>query len=292
MRASTTFAALAAVLALATPAAAQDANPEDDAANWRAVAPENLLLLETPGGTVTIELNPAFAPQTAEQMRTLARTGHYDEGASFYRVIGNFVAQGGICIGPDCEGDDGAPELPREYEREIGEDIEFTPLGNADLFAQEAGHIGGFAAGRDDDTVWLLHCIGAMAMARNNNPDSGSSHFYIINGQAPRHLDRNLTVFGRVIGGMDHVQAVNHAAPGNASGVIPDAGDRTPIISLTLASELPEEEQPRWEVMRTDSQAFADLKTSKRVRDGEFWFRKPPETVDICTLTVPARRVD
>lgn len=289
MRPSTLFIAAAALAA--APAAARDTAPEDDSAAWRAVAPKNLLLLELPEGDVAVELAPQFAPEAAAQMRALARSGHYDEGASFYRVIDNFVAQGGVCIGENCEGDDGAPALPAEYERAIG-DLTFTPLGNADLFAPEAGHIGGFAAGRDGDTVWPLHCYGAMAMARDNPPSAGSSHFYIVNGQAPRHLDRNLTVFGRVIDGMDLVQAVTHAEPDNPAGVIPEVRTRTPILSVKLASELPEDERPSYEVMRTDSAAFEALKTSKRVRDGEFWLRKPPEIVDICTLVVPVRQTD
>ncbi len=279
---------IAAAALIAAPAFAQDAAPEPDSAAWRAVPPENLLLIELPDGEVAIELAPQFAPEAAAQMRELARSGHYDEGASFYRVIDNFVAQGGICIGPECEGDDGAPALPQEYERPLGE-LTFTPLGNADLFAKEAGHIGGFAAGREDDTVWPLHCYGAMAMARDNPPSAGSSHFYIINGQAPRHLDRNLTVFGRVIDGMALVQAVAHADPANPTRVITGDKTRTPILSVKLASELPEGERPSFEVMRTDSAAFEAFKTSKRVRDGEFWLRKPPEILDICTVVVPVR---
>src|SRR5690606_39743658 len=57
--------------------------------------------------------------------------------------------------------------------------------------------------------VWLTHCPGIVAMARNNEPDTGSTDFYIVIGQAPRYLDRNLTIFGRVIDGMEVVQRIH-----------------------------------------------------------------------------------
>jgi len=283
-----TALALAAALT-----AHQDAAPEDDSADWRAIEPENLLLIEMEGGTIAIELAEAFAPRTVEQMRNLARSGHYNEGASFYRVIENFVTQGGVLREVESEDedayDDGVPTVPAEYERDLG-DLTFTPLGDPDLHAEQAGHVNGFQAAREGETVWLMHCYGAVAMARGNDPDSGSSHFYVINGHAPRYLDRNLTVWGRVIDGMGLVHQVHHGDRAVGGGVIPEVEDRTPILSVSLASEWPEDERPGFEVMRTDSEAFEDVKETLRDRTGEFWVVKERKAIEACRAPAPVRR--
>ena len=192
------------------------AAPEPD---WRPIAPENLLLIETEKGTITVELNPDFAPEHVERMRKLA-FGGIMHGQRFYRVIDGFVAQGGF--------EDEAlmvdwPTLTNENERVYG-GAGFVPLGNDDLFAPETGHIDGFPVGRSEElqTEWLLHCPGAMAMARDTDPDSGSTEFYIVL-DAQRYLDRNLTVFGRVIDGMEHVQAMKRGKREVESGRKPSA---------------------------------------------------------------------
>ena len=182
---------------IAPPAAEADTEPVS-----REVLAENLILLETSYGTIALELNPDFAPNHAAQFRGLARDGAYN-GARFYRVIDAFVAQGGL---QDDALIEQYPTLQNENDRPIS-DAAFVPLGNADLFAPEVGHIDGFAVGRSAElgTEWLLHCPGALAMARDTDPDSGSTEFYIVL-DAQRYLDRNLTVFGRVIDGMQYVQ--------------------------------------------------------------------------------------
>lgn len=273
------------------PAFAQETmvEPAADAVDtgWRMIAPENLMLIETGKGMVTIELNPDFAPAHAERMRELAASGEY-EGEQFYRVIEGFVAQAGLF-------DDSKilrwAMIENENDRPYGGEG-FVPLGNDDLFAAEVGHIGGFAVGRDEalGQEWLLHCPGAVALARNADPDSGGTEIYIVL-DAQRYLDRNLTVFGRVIDGMEYVQAFKRGDRAIQNGIIqaPEKGEE--ILALTIASDLPEDERPRWRTMTSDGAPFAEHKRSLRVRDDPFFYRKPPEVLDICGFKTPAERV-
>lgn len=254
--------------------------------DWRAIAPENLLLMDTVHGRVTIELNSDFAPGHSDQFRTLSQQGVYN-GSRFYRVIDGFVAQGGL---EDEDVIATHPTLKNENDRQISDSI-FVELGNADLFAPVVGHIDGFAVGRSESLgkEWLLHCPGALAMARDNDPDSGGTEFYIVL-DAQRYLDRNLTVFGRVIEGMQYVQKMKRGDRAVASGVIqaPDKGDE--ILAITVASDLPESERPVYSVMTSASNAFEDAKTAKRVRNEDFFYRKPPEVLDICGFEVPIKK--
>lgn len=266
----------------ASPATAETT---DDA--YRPVAAENLLLITTEHGDIAIELNPSFAPKHVAQFQTLVSDGVYN-GERFYRVIDGFVAQGGLQEDILIDVYD---TVKNENDRPLS-DANFVALGNSDLFAPQVGHIDGFAVGRSPDlgTEWLLHCPGALAMARDNDPDSGSTEFYIVLG-AQRYLDRNLTVFGRVIDGMEHVQALKRGDRAIESGVIqaPDVGDA--ILSMRLASDMPAEQRPAYAVMRMPSPAFEAAKTAKRVREEDFFYRKPPEILDICNFEVPVKRV-
>ena len=285
----------ALALTLATACQAQEAlelELSDDeiasalAPDWRDVAPENLVLIETEYGDIVVELNPDFAPNHAAQFRQLVRDDVYN-GIRFYRVIDTFVAQGGL---QDDAAIDAFPTLINENDRPLS-DAAFVELGNADLFAPLVGHIDGFAAGRSETlgTEWLLHCPGALAMARDVDPDSGSTEFYIVL-DAQRYLDRNLTIFGRVIDGMQYVQKLKRGVRAIENGVIqaPDQGDE--ILSMTLADDMAPAIRPNYQVQAMPSQAFEAAKTAKRVREAEFFYRKPPEVLDICGFEVPVRK--
>ncbi|MGB3626848.1 MAG: peptidylprolyl isomerase [Henriciella sp.] len=267
---------------------AQETEAVEVLPEWRAIPAENLLLIETEHGMITVELNPAFAPNHVERIRKLAFAGIM-HGNRFYRVIDGFVAQGGF---QDETAILDWPNLENENDRGYSSG-RFTPLGNKDLFAPEVGHIAGFPVGRSElmGREWLLHCPGAIAMARDTDPDSGSTEFYIVL-DAQRYLDRNLTVFGRVIDGMEHVQALKRGRREIENGVIqaPEVGDE--ILSFRIAADLADDAQPKWEAMVTGSQAFEEFKRSKRVRSEEFFYRKPPEVLDICSFSTPVRRVD
>lgn len=256
------------------------------APDWRDVSPENLILVETVYGDIVIELNTDFAPNHAAQFRQLVQDDVYN-GIRFYRVIEAFVAQGGL---QDEAVIEQYPTLKNENDRPIS-GAAFVPLGNADLFAPLVGHIDGFAVGRSETlgSEWLLHCPGALAMARDTDPDSGSTEFYIVL-DAQRYLDRNLTVFGRVIDGMQYVQKLKRGVRAIESGVIqaPEVGDE--IMSMTLAADMDPAIRPAYQVQAMPTQAFEDAKSEKRVREEDFFYRKPPEMLDICGFEVPVRK--
>lgn len=254
---------------------------------WRTPPAENLVYIDTPDGRVVVELNPTFAPKTVAQFKRLVREKFYD-GLRFYRVINGFVAQGGD--GSDVDGELTHPALPAEFERPYSDELDFVPAQKDDLFAAETGFIDGFAAARDADSkkTWLTHCPGVIAMARGNEPDTGSTDFYIVIGQAPRYLDRNLTIFGRVLKGMDVVQQIKRG-PSDANGMIDEANDQTQITAAVVAADLPESERVPVQVMHSTHPAFAELLNNRRHRTHEFFHHTPAAVLDACQVPVPVR---
>jgi peptidylprolyl isomerase len=254
---------------------------------WREVDPQNLVFMDLFEGQVVIELNPTFAPKTVQQFRQLVQDRFY-EGLSFYRVIDGFVAQGGD--GSDLGERSNIPLIEAEFEREWSEDFVYMPAQKPDFFAPDTGFIDGFAVGRDPDqgTAWLTHCPGVIAMARNDGADSSRTDFYIVIGQAPRYLDRNMNVFGRVIHGMDVVQRVRRGAAAD-NGIISDDTASSRIRSIRLAGEVPEEERLQAFVLDTSSKGFADLLRDRRERRQRFFHRKPPQVLDVCQVPMAGR---
>ena len=207
---------------------------------WNAMEPDNTVYLELQEGTVVIELNPMFAPKTVKQFRDLVGRGFYD-GLLFYRVIDGFVAQGGD--GSDLGERSDVPLIDAEFEIDWPEEAVWTPAQESDLFAPQTGFIDSFAVARDprEGKAWLAHCPGVVAMARNEGPDSSRTDFYIVIGQAPRYLDRNMNVFGRVVHGMDAVQRIRRGKPAD-NGIISDEGAVSRIRRIRLGTEIPDEE--------------------------------------------------
>jgi peptidylprolyl isomerase len=273
-----------------------------DASSWRALDPKDLLLIDTRYGRIAVELEPDFAPLAVARIKALARAHFYD-GLSFYRVIDGFVAQGGIGEDADAakyhpkraKGLKAWPPLKAEFDAPAARiKDQFTPLGSPDLFAPEAGHVKGFPAGRDlkEKREWIIHCPGTMAFARDNGADIAATEFYIVIGEAPRRLDRNLTAFGRVIDGMQYVQKLDRGNPDVDAGVIGDVARRDLILKVTLAADLAPAQRPRYEVMRTDSAAFAKWKKDRIDPAPGFYVRTPPKILDVCLAPVPSRRLD
>lgn len=275
-----------------------------DEESWRRVDPENLILMELPSGPAAIELFPEAAPAHAAQLRAAIRAGFYD-GKYFYRVVEGHVAQ----AGGEFEAEIGDwPTLPFEAEREASPDG-FTPLGNADLFAPEAGHRLGFAVGREEDTEWLLNCPGALGMARDTDPASGSTEIFIPL-QPRRYLDRNYVIFGRVIDGMEHIHRLPRVDPTTPEetealyGEDPELAYQmrqfrlsrlggNAVTSARIAADLPEANRPAFEVMAVPGEEWEALKESRRDYSRYPAFISPgPAVLDICTLPVPARRIE
>ena len=254
---------------------------------WREVAPENLVFIELPGGTVTIELNPDFAPKTVAQFRELVNDRFYD-GLGFYRVIDGFVAQGGD--GSDLGELSDKPTIDSEFEREWDPELPWQFVQEPDLFAPATGFVNGFPVARDPSSnrAWLVHCPGMVAMARNSDKDSSRSDFYFVIGQAPRYLDRNMNIFGRVIDGMAVVQQIKRG-PENNNGIFRDETQITRMRSVRLASSMPENDRLKAYVVDTNSPGFGDMLDARRDRRQDFFHHHPPEVLDICQVPLGSR---
>jgi peptidylprolyl isomerase len=297
-RKNTYWLAAAIALGCMAPVFAADGPPEPPKEAWRAVDPDNLVLIDTKYGQVAVELAPEFAPRHVERLRALIRAHFYD-GLSFYRVIDGFVAQGGAegSVPDDSPAAKALaakwPPLKAEFDRASAPAPVFTPLGNPDLQAPEAGFEDGFPVARDpkEGREWLIHCPGTFAFARDNNPDTASTEFYIVIGQSPRRLDRDLTAFGHVIRGMEYLQKLQRGDPAVENGVIQDANRRDAIIRMRLASDLPATERQTFEVLRPESKAFADSLEGKRHPTSPFYFRPPSPNLDVCGVPATVRVV-
>jgi peptidylprolyl isomerase len=172
------------------------AKPSD----WRTVDPENTLYIELPAGRVIIELAPGFASNHVANIKALAREHYYDDLAVL-RAQDNYVVQWG-----DPEGDRPASArkikmakrtLPAEFDRSIDPTMTFTRLPDGDVYAPEVGFINGFPVARDpkSNKTWLVHCYGMVGAGRDTPADSGGgTELYAVIGQAPRQLDRNVTL--------------------------------------------------------------------------------------------------
>jgi len=265
------------------------AKPED----WRALDPENTLYLEMANGRVVIELAPAFAPQHAANVKALARERYFD-GLAIMRVQDNYVVQWGDPAVDDPQKArkilQAKKNLPAEFDRAIDAKIPFTLLPDGDVYAKEVGFSEGFPVARDKDSnrMWLTHCYGMVGAGRGNTSDSGGgTEIYVVIGQAPRHLDRNCTLFGRVIRGMELLSSLPR---GNGPmGFYEKPQQLVPIKSIRVAADVPLAERIELEIMRTDTDTFRQLIESRRNRPDE-WFLFKAGRVELCNIPVPLRK--
>lgn len=262
-------------------------------ADWRPLDPQNTLYLDLPAGRVVIELAPAYAPLHAANLRTMARE-HYFDGLAVLRVQDGFVTQWG-----DPNAEDKAKARPlgkasrtlaAEFERDIAADLPFTRLPDGDVYAPEVGFSNGLPVARDAKAgkTWLAHCYGMVGAGRDVAADSGSgAELYVVIGQAPRQLDRNIALVGRVVQGMEWLAALPR---GNGPlGFYEKPEQRTPIRSVRLAADLPESERTPLQVLRTDTPAFAALVESRRNRRDD-WYKVPAGKIDLCNVPIPVRK--
>jgi peptidylprolyl isomerase len=255
---------------------------------WRRLDPARTVYMDLDAGRVVIELAPTFAPKLYDNLRTLVRTGYFD-GLSVNRVQDNFVVQWG-----DADGKRAAPigkTSPPEFERAWSADLAFTVLPDGDVFAPQVGFVEGFpvAGDRAAGRIWMAHCYGALGVGRDNAADSGTGvELYAVIGHAPRQLDRNITVAGRVVQGMELLAALPRGS--QAMGFYATAPERVTIRRVRFADALPAAERVGLEALRTDSASFAAVVESRRNRrDG--WYLKPAGRIDLCSVPLPVRSV-
>jgi peptidylprolyl isomerase len=264
------------------------ARPED----WRRPDPQNLLCMDFGKGRVVIELLPLLAPRHVANVQALVREGYFD-GLAIVRVQDNYVVQWGD---PNAEKPEAARpirtaqrHLPAELEFHLPTSTPFHPLPDGDIYAPQAGFLDGMPIARDPKSgkCWPIHSYGMVGAGRDNALDSGGgAELYVVSGQAPRHLDRNVTLFGRVLQGMDRLTALPRGpAP---MGFYDKPEDRIPIHSIRLAADLPEAERPKIEVLRTDTETFRRWVEARRSRREE-WFHHAAGRIDVSNIPIPVR---
>jgi peptidylprolyl isomerase len=259
------------------------------ASAWRDIAPDDLLVMDlSTGGRVVIQLAPQFAPVHVANVRALAKGGWWS-GASIYRVQDNYVVQWG-----NNESERPLPKgvvakPPAEYHRAL-KGLAVRPLGYPDDYGPKAGFASGWPIGYDPKagTANLTHCYGTVGVGRDLSPDTGTGgELYAVIGHAPRHLDRNIAVVGRVIEGIERMSALPRGT--EALGFYKDANQNVPISSVRLASEIPAAERPAFQVMDTMGATFGAYLKARANRNDDFFIR-PAGGVDLCNVNVPVRR--
>jgi cyclophilin family peptidyl-prolyl cis-trans isomerase len=257
-------------------------------ADWRPLDPQRTLYMDLDAGRVIIELAPEFAPHHVANIVALVRE-HYFDGLSFMRSQDNYVVQWGDADGKR-EIHTASRTLKSEFERPA-KGLAFTALPDPDTFAPQVGFSNGFAMARDpaSNTAWLTHCYGALGAGRDNDADSGGgTELYVVIGHSPRHLDRNVTLVGRVLRGMDILSVLRRGT--GAQGFYEKPEERTPIRAIRVLADVPESERTPLEVLRTDTPTFNALIAARRNR-AEDWFIYKAGHVDVCNVPVPVREV-
>ncbi len=266
--------------AISTSAAAQ-------AVEWRTVAPDNLLVIETTKGRILVELEPRAAPLAVERVRTLASQGFYD-GLKFHRVISGFMAQTGDPLGTGAGGSD-LPDVPGEFGFRRGRD---APVGVVTGAGYErfglTGLMGALPIVTQPDAQMMvtadqkvdaagLFCPGVAGMARSQSPDSANSQFFLMMAKNDR-LNGTYTPFGRVVSGLEVVSALK-AGPEAQDGAV--GADADLMTRARVASNLPEADRPTVQVAVPGSAAFEAAVAAARARTG----------FDICAIQ-PVVRVE
>ncbi|MDO7843118.1 peptidylprolyl isomerase [Sphingomonas immobilis] len=257
------------------------------ASSWGAIAAEDLLVMDfADGQRVVIWLAPDFAPVHVANIRKIARSGFWST-ATIYRVQDNYVTQWG-------GGEDKAPpagivvQPPAEYEW-VPKAAVRNPY--KDAYAAVTGFTAsGWAVAGDGKRQWLPHCYGAVGVARDLAPSVGTgADLYTVIGHAPRHLDRNIAVVGRVIDGMGALSA-RPRGTGGGLGLYEDPKQFIPIKRIAIASDLPAAEQPRFQYFKPSAKEFPKI-LEARANRGPPFFDVPSGAADLCNLPVPVRKV-
>ena len=258
--------------------------------DWRTLDPANTLYLDLAAGRVVIELAPGFAPAHVGNIRTLAHEGYWN-GLSINRSQDNFVVQWGDAAEDDKDRKSlgtALAHLPAEFTR-TSEGLAFSALPDSDGWAPQVGFSGGFPAARDPKSgqAWLAHCYGAVGAGRDVAADSSNgTELYVVTGQSPRQLDRNITVVGRVVQGMELLSVLPRGT--GALGFYEKPEQRTAIKAITLASDVPQAQRMPLQLLRTDTPLFAQVVEARRNRRDD-WYKVPAGHIDLCNVPLPVR---
>ena len=256
-------------------------------ADWRPIDNDNTFYLELETGRVIIELAPQFAPLHAANIKTLVREGYFD-GLVIMRVQENYVVQWGDPTEKKMP-QKGKKNLPPEFSVPVLRQIPFTRLPDVDGYAKQVGFSNSFHAARDAKSAntWLTHCTGTVGVGRDNDVGSGGgTELYVVTGHSPRHLDRNITLVGRVVQGMSLLTVLPRGT--GPLGFYEKPEQYVPIKSIRVAADVPEVERSALEIIRTDTATFAAMVEALRNRGGD-WYKVPAGHIELCNVPIAVR---
>jgi len=259
----------------------------DDHDSWRTPAPDSLMVMQLEAGQVFIELAPQFAPNHVANIKQMVSDGYFD-GTAIIRSQDNYVVQWGD---PESETDKAKPlgkakeNIKVEFFRN-NKDLNFDAIDSRDAYADQVGFVDGFPVASDGKRAWLTHCYGMVGVARGLGDESGNgSGLYVVTGHSPRHLDRNVTLVGRVIKGMSLLSSLPRGTGPLGFFEAPD--EYIPITEVSLASSL-NSKSVSIELMRTNSPAFKQH-VAKRTTRSEDWFLEATGKIELCNVGIPSR---
>ena len=270
-------------------------------ADWVAIAPSDLLIMDlAPDAAakprrVVIQLMPApFSQGWIGNIRKLAAAQWWD-GTSVNRVQDNYVVQWGdasekkalpaglAVVAESAYFTTAVTKFPyRDRKYRVSGAID-GPYGISSFWR-------GWPVGRDLlKHNWPVHCYGMVGVGRDMPPNTGTgAELYTVIGHAPRHLDRNIALVGRVIEGIEHLSSLPRGT--GALGFYETAEERVPIRSIRLASEMETDKPlPTYEYLSTESASFSAYADARANRRDPFFIR-PAGGADICNIPVLVRR--
>ena len=263
--------------------------------DWVAIAPSDILVMDLAPDSkgkprrVVIQLMPApFSQGWIGNIRKLA-AAHWWDGTSINRVQDNYVVQWGDATEKKPLPQGLAVVDAKNYvtpDWPTKDWILARADGRPDAYAGAHGFYLGWPLAQGREGLWPVHCYGMVGVGRNLSPDTGTgAELYTVIGHAPRHLDRNIALVGRVIDGIEHMSSLPRGT--GALGFYEKEEERVPILSVRIGNAA--KDVPAFEYLSTDSDSFAAYADARANRRDAF-FNIPAGGADICNIPVPIRR--
>jgi peptidylprolyl isomerase len=272
---------------------------------------------------VVIQLMPApFSQGWIGNIRKLIAARFWD-GTSINRVQDNYVVQWGDGEAEDPKKAKALPaglatlqqgeyQTPLDFHYLISGESDgvpfpkFAPLPHSETYAPSTGFSNGWPVATSAPwpktnraigklqrkpsamNFWPVHCYGMVGVGRDMPPNTGSgAELYTVIGHAPRHLDRNIALVGRVIEGIEHLSSLPRGKGALGFYDLAQGDERVPIVSVRIGSEV--KDLPAYEYLSTESASFAKYADARANRRDAFFIR-PAGGADICNIPVPVRR--
>ncbi len=247
--------------------------------DWRTPDPQTILIIDTNRGRVVVELVPQVAPDHVARIVALARKGTYNK-RTFFRVIDRFMAQTGDPLNTG-EGQTDLPNLKAEFNFRRDQATPFTPvsapqgleeglIASLPIVSQDISYRTMTSDGKV--AAWGTYCPGVVGMARDENPDSANSQFFMMR-QAYPSLDKRYTAFGRVVSGLEAVRAIKAGEP--------VAAPQDMMTQVRVLADIPVAERPTVRLIDTGGSWFkAHLAAVRNNKGADF---------SVCDLDLPVQ---